>query len=105
MDVEGWTHDPTSARRLANVCIHPQARLVSVIKRRTRRPSNAPTVLLQGRVAPEVRAEVQAAAEASGVSIAYYLEALLWGIVREQGTLPTVLAPPPQREEPSIPAA
>lgn len=48
---------------------------------------------------------MQAAAEASGVSIAYYLEALIADLVRERGTLPTVERPIPQKEELPIPAA
>jgi hypothetical protein len=78
---------------------------MSAIRSRARRPENVPTVLLQGRVAPEIRAEVQAAAAASGVSIAYYLEAFIGGIVRDQGALPQVDAPRPRSEELSIPAA
>ncbi|WP_281015896.1 hypothetical protein ACQ856_30625 (plasmid) [Mycolicibacterium psychrotolerans] len=60
---------------------------------RSRRPENAPTVLLQGRVAPSVRDEVRLAADASGVSLSYYLEALINDLVREQGCLPVVPRP------------
>ena len=60
---------------------------------RSRRPENAPTVLLQGRVAPSVRDEVRQAADASGVSLSYYLEALLQDLVRAQGALPIVPRP------------
>ena len=45
--------------------------------RRVRRPDLAPTVMLQGRVDPEVRDAVAAAAAASGVSVSFYLEAML----------------------------
>ena len=78
---------------------------MSALKNRARREDNAPTVLLQGRVAPEVRDEVRFAAEASGVSIAYYLEALITDLVRDTGALPLVANPRPQREELPIPAA
>lgn len=78
---------------------------MSAMRGRARRPENVPTVLLQGRVSPETRVEVQAAAEASGVSIAYYLEALIADLVRENGALPTVERPIPQKEELPIPAA
>ena len=73
---------------------------------RKRRPENAPTVLLQGRVAPRVRDEVHAAAQASGVSLAYYLEALITDLVRERGSLPLVANPrTADQEELPIPIA
>lgn len=62
-------------------------------------------MLLQGRVSPEARAEVQLAAERSGVSIAYYMETLILNLVDEHGSLPLVESPRPQREELPIPAA
>lgn len=61
--------------------------------RRARRPDDAPTVLLQGRVSPETRDEVKAAAAASGVTVAYYLEALIAKLVNENGTMPLVDRP------------
>jgi hypothetical protein len=61
---------------------------MSAIRGLAHRPQNVPTVLLQGRVSPETRLEVRAAAAASGVSIAYYMEALVAQIVAEQGCLP-----------------
>lgn len=78
---------------------------MSAIKGRARRQENVPTVLLQARIAPEVRQEVQAAAAASGVSIAFYLETFLRDQIRTQGALPLVARPQPQSEELPIPAA
>lgn len=78
---------------------------MSAIRTRARRREGAPTVLLQGRVAPEVREAVQEAAASSGVSIAYYMEALIHQLVEENGQLPLVDSPRPQKEELPIPAA
>lgn len=78
---------------------------MSAIRTRARRREGSPTVLLQGRVAPEARAAVQAAAARSGVSIAYYMEALIQRLVEENGALPMIEGPRPQREELPIPAA
>src|SRR3546814_17921429 len=75
------------------------------MKRRARRADGAPTVLLQGRVSPEARAEVQEAAERSGVSIAYYLEALIDQLVEDNGRLPIIASPRPPKEALPIPAA
>ncbi len=63
-----------------------------------RRPDNAPTVLMQGRVSPEARAAVQEAARASGVSVSFYLDAFIKNILRETGELPRVQPPKPQKE-------
>jgi hypothetical protein len=49
--------------------------------------------------------EVQTAAAESGVSIAYYLEALVAKLVDQNGALPLIDRPHPQREELPIPAA
>lgn len=76
-----------------------QVDLMSGTRTRQRRPEGAATVLLQGRVSPETRAEVQAAAAESGVSIAYYLEALVSQLIRDKGGLPTVARPRPQDME------
>jgi hypothetical protein len=76
-----------------------QVDLMSGTRTRQRRPEGAATVLLQGRVSPETRAEVQAAAAESGVSIAYYLEALVSQLIRDNGALPTVARPRPQDME------
>ena len=79
---------------------------MSAIRGLAHRPQNVPTVLLQGRVSPETRMEVRAAAAASGVSIAYYMEALVAQIVAEQGCLPIVQHPYDKKaEELPIPAA
>ncbi|NUU08424.1 hypothetical protein [Leifsonia sp. C5G2] len=78
---------------------------MSAIRTRARRAEGSPTVLLQGRVAPHARAAVQEAAARSGVSIAYYLEALITQIEDTEGALPTIASPRPQREELPIPAA
>jgi hypothetical protein len=78
---------------------------MSAMRGRTRRPDNSPTVLLQGRVSAAIRDEVRDAADASGVSLALYLETLI-ARSREDGHLPvyTDLARP-QWEELPIPAA
>jgi hypothetical protein len=64
--------------------------------RRARRANDAPTVLLQGRVSPEARNDVREAAEASGVTMSYYLEALITMLVEENGGMP--LVDPPLRD-------
>ena len=100
-----------SAIRTRRECIHARMHSRSMLvpmsatRGMAKRAENAPSVLLQGRVSPETRVEVQQAAAASGVSIAYYLEALVADLVRENGALPLVDAPRPQREELPIPAA
>lgn len=63
--------------------------------RRASRAQNAPTVLLQGRVSPETRQAFKDAAEASGVSIAYYLDAFTHQLLTENGQLPLVQDPRP----------
>lgn len=63
-----------------------------------RRPDNIPTVMLQGRVAPEVRTAVGEAATASGVSVSYYLDRLFKDMIAERGALPHVQPPRPQKE-------
>lgn len=63
-----------------------------------RRPDNIPTVMLQGRVAPDVRTAVGEAAAASGVSVSYYLERLFKDMLDEHGSLPLVQPPKPQKE-------
>lgn len=73
-------------------------------RKRTRRADNAQTVLLQGRVAPEAREAVKAAAKRSGVSVAYYLEKLILQL-EEEHELPTIMPPRLQKEELPIPAA
>ncbi|MDZ4236027.1 MAG: hypothetical protein U1C73_20215, partial [Dietzia sp.] len=60
---------------------------------RARRANDAPTVLLQGRVSPTVRDDVREAAEASGVTMSYYLEALITKLVDENGAMPLVDRP------------
>jgi len=74
--------------------------------RRSRKAGN-PTVSLQARVSPEVRAQIEAAAEASGVSLAYYLETFFRSQIEDLGTLPRVSVPTyyHQNEELPIPAA
>ena len=78
---------------------------MGAMKNRITRAAGAPTVLLQGRVSPRTRAEVQAAAEQSGVSIAYYLEGLVDRLIEQDGALPLISPPQRQREELPIPAA
>jgi hypothetical protein len=63
--------------------------------RRARRPNDAPTVLLQGRVS-SARNDVREAAEASGVTMSYYLDALIAKLVSENGGMP--LVDPPARD-------
>ncbi|WP_157887876.1 hypothetical protein [Frondihabitans sp. PAMC 28766] len=78
---------------------------MGAMKNRVTRAAGAPTVLLQGRVSPQTRADVQAAAEESGVSIAYYLEGLVARLIEQDGTLPLIAPPQRQREELPIEAA
>jgi len=78
---------------------------MSIAAGRARRANDAPTVLLQGRVSPDSRAEVRAAAEASGVSMSYYLDTLIKNLVDTHGGMPLVDSPRPQREELPIAAA
>ena len=102
-----------SARRFADTPVHVptmhafarKTARMSAIKGRAKRADNAPTVLLQARVTPDVREEVKAAAAASGVSLAYYLDTFLRELVQTNGALPLVAAPRPQAEELPIPAA
>ncbi|WP_424937782.1 MULTISPECIES: hypothetical protein [Bacteria] len=63
-----------------------------------RRPANAAAVLLQGRVSPEVREAIHAAAKASGTSTSYYLDRYFKDLLDELGTLPVVHPPRPQKE-------
>ncbi|MBX3196238.1 MAG: hypothetical protein KF727_14205 [Microbacteriaceae bacterium] len=76
-----------------------------VTRPKRRGHGSPPSVLLQARVAPESHALVREAAERSGVSMAYYVEALVQQIVDERGALPEVPNPRPQREELPINAA
>lgn len=78
---------------------------MSIAPGRARRANDAPTVLLQGRVSPDARAEVRAAAAASGVSMSYYLDTLIKNLVDANGAMPLVDSPRPQREELPIAAA
>lgn len=66
-------------RRVAALFMHNPGTiaLMSDYGRRARRPNDAPTVLLQGRVSPTARDDVREAAEASGVTMSYYLDALI----------------------------
>lgn len=50
---------------------------------RMRREDNAPTVLLQGRVAPESRSAVTRAAKTSGMSASLYLDNLITVLLEE----------------------
>lgn len=79
--------------------MHPHAMIAAMERKRTRtlRDANAATVLLQGRVAPEARAAVQAAAAKSGVSVAYYLEKFILDLDRDGG-LPVITPPRLQKE-------
>lgn len=81
-------------------------RMAQIKGRATRSKTKATaTVLLQGRVPQEIRDQVTAAAEASGVSMAYYLEQLVRDLVAERGEMPLVEKPAYYRrqEELTIP--
>ena len=70
---------------------------------RIRRADNSPTVLLQGRVSPQIKSELHLAAEASGVSLAYYLETLFTDLVNEHGHLPLVTTPASRSTQQELP--
>lgn len=76
-------------------CMHVPAMLgrMSDYGLRASRAQNAPTVLLQGRVLPDTRQAFKDAALASGVSVAYYFDALVEKLDREHGGLPLVEDP------------
>ena len=64
-----------------------------------RRPTDAPSVVMQGRVSPEVRQLVKHAALRSGTSVSYYLDRLVLDLAEAgDGLLPTVQPPRPQEE-------
>lgn len=69
------------------------------------RRDHTPTVLFQTRVDPAIRAVVNQAAAASGVSTGIYLEALLRLTLADQGQLPVLDLIPDAKEELLIPAA
>ena len=69
------------------------------------RRDHTPTVLFQTRVDPAIRAEVNQAAAASGVSTGIYLEALLRLTLADQGQLPVLDLIRDPKEELLIPAA
>jgi hypothetical protein len=69
------------------------------------RRDHTPTVLFQTRVDPAIRAEVNLAAAASGVSTGIYLEALLRRTLEDLGKLPVLDLISDQKEELLIPAA
>lgn len=56
------------------------------------RAANLPSVLLQARISPELKDEIAAAAADSGVSVAFYLEALLTSQANG-GVLPRIAVP------------
>lgn len=71
---------------------------------RARRRDGAVTVLLQGKVTPERRTAVSAAADDSGLSLSFYLDTLVRHL-EENGGLPVFPRPKPQAEELPIQAA
>lgn len=71
---------------------------MSGIRTRKRQAGGGDMVLLQARVSPHARTIVQNAAAQSGVSIAYYLEALVERLVQENGALPQIPRPRLQTE-------
>ncbi|GAA3949977.1 hypothetical protein GCM10022383_29500 [Microbacterium soli] len=89
-------HDDTP--NFVRACMHNpcEDNAMSDYGRRARRANDAPTVLLQGRVSPRARADVRQAAEASGVTMSYYLEALITKLVEDFGGMP--LVDPPARD-------
>ncbi len=72
---------------------------------RRRRQDNAPTVLLQVRVDPDIFALVTEAAAASGAAKALYMQTLLRSLSEPAGHLPVLDLGRPQLEELPIPAA
>ena len=98
-------HDNTPTLSAVRMHTLRQGGPMAAIRSRARRPEGSLTVLLQARVAPDARAAVQAAAGRSGVSIAYYMEALIFQLSDDNGDLPVVVSPRSQREELPIPAA
>ena len=70
---------------------------------RRRRAINTPTVLFQGRISPHVKEEITAAAAASGVTMAYYLDALVQDLVNEHGHLPLVATPESKSTQQELP--
>ncbi len=71
---------------------------MSGIRTRRRQPGGGDMVLLQARVSPTAHEIVKDAATKSGVSIAYYVEALVQQLVAENGELPQISRPRPQTE-------
>lgn len=51
------------------------------------------------RIDPSVRDAVRDAAAAAGVSMSYYVDAMLHALIEAQGSLPDIEAPRQQREE------
>ena len=100
-----WFTDTPWHKPGPHACSNHDERM-SDFGRRASRPQNAPTVLLQGRVLPETRQAFKDAAEASGVSVAYYLDALARELLAQGGSLPLVEDPRRlNRTELPIPAA
>jgi hypothetical protein len=67
---------------------------------RARRPEGAPTTLLQARTSPEARELASRAAQLSGVTFSYYVDALLLQVAElNGGELPLVDAPLPQHDQ------
>jgi len=74
---------------------------MAVTKGTVTRTVNTPSVLLQARIDPALKDEIAAAAAESGVSTAYYLEALLRAQMAE-GFLPRI-APTRTRQQLELP--
>ena len=70
---------------------------------RKRRAINAPTVLFQGRISPSVKEEINQAAAASGVTMAYYLDTLIADLVAQHGALPLVATPATKTTQQELP--
>ena len=78
---------------------------MSAIKGRLKRRGTQDAVLFQTRIPREMRDEIHKAAEASGVSIALYMEVFVQAALRVNGELPVFNLGRPQWEELPIPAA
>jgi hypothetical protein len=103
---EKFANGDTPSRECDVHACSSQGVAMSDFGRRASRAQNAPTVLLQGRVLPETRQAFKDAAEASGVSVAYYLDALARSLVADNGAMPLVEDPRRlNRVELPIPAA
>jgi len=73
---------------------------MSAVRGRARRAENTPTVPLQGRVDPVVRQTLDAAAEASGLSLGLYVDLFVTRTLETEGKLPVLRLASHQEELP-----